>query len=435
MSARKRSHARRRASQKQTRASSAAFARFPKVLAALAAERPLTASVVEAGCATLLIEGRQLTSAYDRQAEAELQASRIDAESREATVYGVALGDLPRVLLARPRLERLRVVMLDVAVVATTLAHEVDHDWALDPRVEVVLGVDETAVRTPYAVAPVSLALADLGAARIRDAIWLSLVAPFQALKYGEREAASEAAIAANGEIFRTDPDVRLTFATHKDGRALIAAAGPTLSENLSFVREQREGAVLIAVTTALRPLFHAGLRPDFTVVIDPHPDIAAHFVGLAPEWMAAVPLVYVPCVHPDVLKAWQGPRYGAYLQQPRYQALARVNPRGTLYCSGTVAHTAVDLAVRMGCAEVVLLGTDFAYVNGRSHATGAAHERNAPSTAESWVVSGDGQRVASNLAFVGFLRDLEGYIAAHPSVRFRSRSRRGARIAGTTWI
>jgi hypothetical protein len=35
----------------------------------------------------------------------------------------------------------------------------------------------------------------------------------------------------------------------------------------------------------------------------------------------------------------------------------------------------------------------------------------------------------------VGFLRDLEFYIAAHPSVVFRKYGRLGANVAGADWI
>lgn len=412
------------------------FVRFPEVARVLAATEPAPATPLDAGARTLRIEGRQLTSAYDRTAEAALQAGRIDSAAREATVYGVALGDLPRALLARPQLVRLRVVMLDVAAVAASLAHGFDHAWAHDPRVEVLLGAHEQAPTPPYAVAPAALALADASAAQLRDALMLELVAPYQARKFAEREAMVEAGIRANEELLARDPDVSALFGTRPGARALIAGAGPTLSEAGDFIRAARaEGALLIAVTTALRPLAAQGIRPDFAVVIDPLPALLAHFDGLPSDFVARTPLVYAPCVHPAVVRAWKGPRYPACLAQPRYQARIRREQRGSLFCAGTVTHTAVDFAVQLGAAEVVLLGTDFAYVDRRSHAHGAAHERGAPKAADTWVLDGHGERVPSDLALIGFLRDLEDYIARHPGVRFHTLSRRGAHIRGTTWI
>ena len=64
---------------------------------------------IEVESNTLIVNGVQLTSNYDRIAEAEMQAQLIPMDSKVASVYGVGLGDLCQVLLARTKLEKLHV--------------------------------------------------------------------------------------------------------------------------------------------------------------------------------------------------------------------------------------------------------------------------------------------------------------------------------------
>ena len=87
--------------------------RWPALLASLeAAPEPDSAFLrTDTIAPTLDYEGIQLSSAYDRFNEASIQARLIPASSTKATVYGLALGDLPRILLARDQLEHLHVAV------------------------------------------------------------------------------------------------------------------------------------------------------------------------------------------------------------------------------------------------------------------------------------------------------------------------------------
>lgn len=379
---------------------------------------------------TFVIDGIHLSSRFDRRAEAELQAARVPLEATDATVYGVGLGDLPRVLLERATLQRLRVVLLSRATAQCALA--LDRRWLDDPRVELVLARDERSLQVPFAVAPACLALADDDALVVRDAVLLELARPYQNRKHAEREPALAAAITSNRVRVEKDGDVAALFGARADARAAIAAAGPTLSQEAWRLRASRPDLV-IAVTTALVTLQKERVRPDFVVVIDPKASVLAHLDGVDLDALRDVPLVYAPIVDPRVLERWRGPRYAAYLDQPRYGALRAELPRGTLFCTGTVTHAAIDLAVRMGATDVVLYGVDFAYIDGRSHADGASEERGAPRVTGSSVLDHRGARMPSDASFIGFLRDLEAYVATQERVSFRSASARSAKMKGVS--
>lgn len=421
-----------------------ALSSWPTVCQAVDEAGPLPASLSQPSVlgdvpGTLVIGEMHLSSCVDRASEAELQGQSVPDDAEEATVYGVAMGDLSQHLLkTRVRLKKLRVVVFHPGVLAASMQHALQSgdgipDWLSDPRVELVLARSLAATLTPpFAVAPGSLTLAEDAALPLRDAVILALSEPYELRRHQEREPMLQASMVANASRMDRDGDVTELFGSGTGKRAVIAAGGPTLSLGMDWIRTQRDSIHLVAVSTALLPLQHAGLVPDVVVVIDPKPILIEHFQGLDLPQQAATRLVYTPAVQPKVLDLWPGPRFCAYLPQPRFSELRRRQPRGELYCGATVTHAAVDLAVKMGCTEVVLWGADFAYLDGRSHAAGAAQERGVPNLATATVVSADGKRLRSDLNLIGFLRDLEAYIARTPSVRFYLGSEQGAAIRGT---
>jgi len=148
-------------------------------------------------------------------------------------------------------------------------------------------------------------------------------------------------------------------------------------------------------------------------------------------------PLVYFPVVKSSLLSLWQGPKYTAYSTGELYDVINEKYSKGRLYCGGSVIHPAIDLAVKMRAKKVVLLGTDFSFPKGKTHAywhndellddTHIAHN-----LTTHWVLNGYNERVPTLLNYRGYLRDLEQYIALTNQVEFFNGSLEGALIEGT---
>jgi hypothetical protein len=261
----------------------------------------------------------------------------------------------------------------------------------------------------------------------------IEVEAPFAVAKERERDALFEGRFRESAGYLRTDGDVRNLFGTRRGTDCIVAAGGPTLDDQLPFIVRRRTELVLVVVNRSLIPVLRAGILPDLCVVADPKDETAAHFEGVDLSPLSGVPLVYLPCIPARILELWPGPRYASYLDQPRYARLASEMPRGTLFCLGTVTHMAVDLAVKIGARRVLLAGADFGYVRARSHASGAADPTDLarPDPLRTWVLNGHGQRVATDLRMATYRRDLEAYIAAHPTTEFVNTGRDGAVIEG----
>lgn len=411
--------------------------RWPQLAAALRSAPDLASTrwPDETPQPTLQVEGLFLSSGYDRAKEAALQASLVPTESREAWVYGVGAGDVPRVLLARRGLKRLSVVVLNAAVARASLSAFDHRDWLNEPRIDLVSGHLLSALMRPFAAVPPCLLLADDPSARLRDLVLLELATPYIHQKQGAGNPEIAARLEENRDLVAKDGDAETLLGTHPGGTVLVAGAGPTLVDGYEWMRRHRGNYPLIAVDSALKPLVAAGLFPDVVVAVDGDREaLLKMFAGLPPRLLQKIPLVYFPCVHRDVLEAWPGPRLVAYPDNPLYRPLAEAYPRHRLFSSGSVLHPAIDLAIGMGAAEIILFGADFGFPEDVSHVPGAVNGTSIETNAwDHWVLDWGGKRLRTSLNLRGYLRDLEGFITRHPEVRFVNAGRRGARIAGVS--
>jgi len=408
--------------------------RFPRVLAALESTRAALGAewMHDAPALTLRVNGIQLTGARDRIAEAREQANLIPEDSKAAWVYGLGLGDLARELLARPLLEQLTVVLFHPGLARVVMDRVDFGDWLRDERVELVLACEQSELRSPFAALPGELILADDESARFRDLVQHELAAPWVAARMEDRRELFTKAIQGNLASIVRDGDVAELFDSAPGETIFVAAAGPSLEESYELLRN-RSGS-LICVGAAMRPLLGAELRPEIVVSIDGHPDgMRKHFTADLSK-LSESTLVYFPVIPPNVLAEWQGRKLVAYGTHPRWSQLQAEVPKGELWGAGTVTHVAVDLAVRMGASRVVLLGCDFGFPGGRTHARGNAYSRksNQPAGVGTWVHDVHGNRLSTLPNLCGYLRDLERFIALHPEVDFVNASQSGARIIGT---
>ncbi|WP_372437961.1 motility associated factor glycosyltransferase family protein [Pseudomonas chlororaphis subsp. aureofaciens] len=411
-------------------------ARWPRLLERLLAEDSagLQADLVEGLGSTLSISGIQLTSRHDRTAEARTQAASLPADSPVIHLYGTGLGDLQQILLENPALQRLQVHILNGAVFALVLQLLDQQAWLNDPRVELGYAGDLAEIQLPFFALPSELVLADDYNAKIRDRLVSEVHLAFNNRDFVADSPEVTQRLQSSAELVASDSDVAQLFGTQPGREVFVIATGPSLErhfERLREIRAQARRPLFICVDTAYRPLLKQGIEPDIVVSID-HRISGLH---LPPEKSAAITLVYLPMVDPQILALWQGPRYVGYSASPIYTRMREQLPKAQLYVGGSVIHPAVDLAVKMGAEQVTLFGADFAFPMNKTHAGWLDGELGPQlGAARHWVLDGHGQRVRTQLNFRSYLCELERFIAGHPRVRFYNSSRDGAMIAGTIY-
>lgn len=393
----------------------------------------LAVELVEGNEQTLSIDGIQLTSRHGRLAEAQLQAASLPEGAPVVHLYGFGLGDLQRVLLAEPRLERLQVHILNAPLLGLVLQVTDHTDWLSDPRVSLAHAGDAGEIQLPFFALPSELVLAEDAAAKIRDRLVSETHLAFNNRAFTAHDPELVARLQENAPLLSNDGDVAELFGTIEGADVYVVATGPSLELHYEHLRQARRpgGPLLICVDTAYRPLLERGVVADIVVSIDQR--ISPRH--LPPERSHASTLVYMPLLAADVLNPWRGRRLATYSASPVYAEARRRWPKAQLHGGGSVIHPAVDLAVRMGAARVTLFGADFAFPNDKTHAGWQDGDLGPQLThARHWVLDGHGGRVRTQLNFRSYLTELERYIARHPEVAFFNTSRGGALIAGTSF-
>lgn len=386
---------------------------------------------------SISVAGIRLVTCGDRRREAAIQADGIPPDSPVIQLYGVGVGDLPRLLLERPLLEKLQIAILDDALFATLLEHVDCADWIEDPRVSLLLDPQPADIQAPFCVQPACLRLmSDHGPrARLKGQLYLELSTRFVNRDFSDNPVMRQR-LAETQPLLGQDGDVSRLFGLSPGRTAVVAGAGPTLARQTDWIRKHRASWLLIATSGSLRPLVAADIQPDVVVVVDPFPILAAQF-DIDLSRFATTPLVCFPVVDPEILAAWPGPRLVACSHgNPLYHSWLRQFPRATLHSGGSALHPAVDLAVRMGCRQVILAGADFAFPDG------AMRDANSPempfgmiSGRSMELTDGHGKPVKTAASLRQFLLELEAFIRLHPEVSFISACRDGAQIQGTLFL
>ena len=388
---------------------------------------------------TLIVDDIQLTSNYDRETESQLQSLRVPQSSQQACIYGTGLGDLPIALLKRKKLQKLNICILNFKLFLYVLNHFDQSGWLNDNRVELFSYHQIKEVYHPFCCSPSELILADLEASQLRDRLFLEIETEYLSKSHQKSNMHVQQSIVKNLEFIQKDPDISsLLSIRHHD--VFIAATGPTLSEHLDWLVEQKKAFKLpfvIALDASLKPLMHKGIVPNVVVSIDAKADFL--FEDLDFNALKNTHLVYFPRVKYDVLKKWRGPRYCSYSSGDLYDEVKSLYPKKTLFSAGSVIHPAVDLAVKMKPKNIILLGADFSFVGEKGHTYWQSNQSYLKNYQDSehthnhqhWLINSLGEKVPTMANLKGYLRDLERYIQSHSEVVFLNGSDKGAKIEG----
>ena len=166
----------------------------------------------------------------------------------------------------------------------------------------------------------------------------------------------------------------------------VIVSAGPSLRRNVRVLGRLRDRALIVAVDTAAPVLARAGIAPHLIMTLDAQKHSIKHFLGL--ESGGAALLADMVC-YPPVIRSFRGPAIMSATS--KYYAAADgslkrettplmgwiekyVEPIGDLQSGGSVATSAFDLLLNLGCSPIILVGQDLAYTGREIHCSGTYH-------------------------------------------------------------
>lgn len=211
----------------------------------------------------------------------------------------------------------------------------------------------------------------------------------------------------------------------NSDTEFIIVAAGPSLDDNLEFLKQNQGRKTIIVVGTVFRKLLENGIVPDIVTVLDPQARTYRQIEGLEDQ---NVPMLLGVTAYWKFAANYQGNKYlvplpGVHEEMESEEAWA---------IGGTVTHLAIEAAIRFGGRSIYLVGVDLAYPNGVSHAEGTM-DRTVKGMADMLPVKGvGGFTVYADSMFIAYRKWIEDRIALTPQITYYNMSRIGAKIAGT---
>lgn len=158
---------------------------------------------------------------------------------------------------------------------------------------------------------------------------------------------------------------------------AAIIAAGPTLDESMSTLREKRRDFFVIATDTTTGPLYRNGINPDAIVCVDAQSISSEHFYPIpAADQGSKSPLVFLDiCSAPSTMRMLRSRGIQpVFFHSGHPLASLAAEECGMMQVetgSGTVTIAAADIARQLGFTRLRLFGADFAYSHGKPYAKG----------------------------------------------------------------
>lgn len=148
---------------------------------------------------------------------------------------------------------------------------------------------------------------------------------------------------------------------------AIIAAAGPSLGDNLETIKQNRDKFVLFAVSSSVGTLIKNNITPDFVSIIEKFDSS-----GLVKDYsLKDISLIAEPYTHLNVLNLPFKEKFiSSSVENSANEIYNRMFNIDNFYfeTKGTVAYNALYSAMYMGCNPIILVGQDLAYIDGECY-------------------------------------------------------------------
>lgn len=211
-----------------------------------------------------------------------------------------------------------------------------------------------------------------------------------------------------------------------------IVAAGPSLDRNMQELKNVGEDSLILATGTVFKKLLAAGIRPDYVIIIDAGKPTYVQTEGIQ---KTDVPLLYLSTVYYQIPAEYPGEKY-VILQQDydKSETYAREHGYEVYASGGSVTTTALELGIRLGAAQIVLVGADLAYTEGRNHAADTAYVKTVENDTACVAEDIHGGQVMTARNLIIYRKWIEKRIeqAGASGIRFIDATEGGARIRGT---
>ena len=211
----------------------------------------------------------------------------------------------------------------------------------------------------------------------------------------------------------------------------ILISAGPSLDDNVAFIKNNIGKKGLIAVNTVLSQLIKMNIIPDLVVAADQSNAMVRHIDDVS-DYTGDIYLIADWALNWKYTHKYQGSICFIRTSASKELTQAFIPDDPVWDINGTVASLALEAAVKLDAQKIYLVGQDLAYPGGQMYANGLPHEEKISNSHELQTLSVDGSLVATCEAFEWFKLALEYQIAKYSYIEFINLSKHGAMIKGT---
>ena len=221
--------------------------------------------------------------------------------------------------------------------------------------------------------------------------------------------------------------ELKDTLAGHD---VVIIGGGPSLNNAIDYLKNLSKEKYIICATTVLGKLLNNDIRPDFVVVSDPLERTMGHLDGVN---RLDIPLIMASTAYWGFADAFGGDKFILYQSQYGLaEEVAKLKGYNIYNTGGTVTSMAIDIAGRLGCRSVELIGIDLSFPGNVTHASGTLDCTKIDTDGMPLVEDVNGNLVKTNTLFMSYKRFIEEQVKDFSDTEFINLSDCGARIEGT---
>lgn len=303
-----------------------------------------------------------------------LADSWFDGEHYDYTVYGLGLGYHISALLQVDEAIRVRVLESDPHILELARVYGTIHRWEDSGRLEIILDSDFH----------VLLHVAENLREEERFVIHYPSMVLLKNQHYREQleryfieySSAQTQLYRLKGNFIRNQKYFRHEVTELREqfaGKTVyIIAAGPSLDRNMMDLKQISAEGLILSTGTVFKKLLKEGIQPDYVMITDSGATTYAQTKGLQET---KVPLLYLSTVYHLILAEYPGSSY-VICQRGFEESEEYAGKQGyPLYeTGGSVATTALDICISLGCKRIIFVGLDLAYTDNQDHATDTAY-------------------------------------------------------------
>lgn len=215
----------------------------------------------------------------------------------------------------------------------------------------------------------------------------------------------------------------------------MVVVAGPSLDDNIAYIKENRTRCKIICASTVYRKLLANDIIPDYVCVCDPQARTYGHIDGISNNKATLL------------LESTANWRFGEYYDGPKYLVpssgsetslmLFESNKIKPFIIHGTVADMCILMAQHLGAKIIHLIGLDLAYPNGKTHASGTmdCKDINPDSSGLINVPCASGGYVLTSPQFLFYINIINELLSSRPDITYYNHSKVGAAFEHTICI